>query len=645
MIVYGDPSWVQELSGAAAHLRERLCKARSALKLGDVREALIFAGQLEQATADMEGACPGAVAPEAVEAAVAVTDLLADALCRWSAPGRDSRIAAKADLQRAVAALDAAAFPAERARFKVPEGFAFYALFPEQYMASAALFARASPPTGRVLVVGIRSIGTTLSAVVAATLRSLGWDVRRTTVRPTGSPVAREAVLAASLLEGISHALVVDEGPGLSGSSMHAVAVALRRAGVRDSEVSFLPGHGQGPGPSALPEVLETWRRIPSHVVPLEELRWNGRTLFESLALVSSRLGAVAPLKVDDLSGGQWRRFAYESEQHWPAACWPFERPKYLCSSGDRDNGGRFLWTFSGLVPSPRWPTERPSESSPGPAHSASPLALATTLGFTATRWVQSPPLTRNDATADLARFIGKHIAQVAMTPLSSAEAAESFDRLRTMLVQNTREALGDSGARFAEQAAEAARRFAPSALLPSAGDRKLAPYHWRHNISGALVKVGIPSFHDHTVVGAQPFTWDLAGALVEWRFSPQHSRALFAGAQSEGLPPPAPPLLRFHTLAYVAFRLGQCSLTADLTADAAERARLHAAVSDYTEQLRSDLADSAPLIPSGSPPWSSRTEPTARTRRSPPPTPTTERSRSAGTDPAARPGGTPPPP
>src|SRR5205814_10346315 len=84
-------------------------------------------------------------------------------------------------------------------QIKVPEGFAFYALFPEQYCASFTKWAdehRGNSPK-RALVVGIRSIGTTLSALGRAALRVLGWEVSRLTVRPSGHPFERRVELEA----------------------------------------------------------------------------------------------------------------------------------------------------------------------------------------------------------------------------------------------------------------------------------------------------------------------------------------------------------------------------------------------------------------------------------------------------------------
>jgi len=53
-------------------------------------------------------------------------------------------------------------------RVKVPEGFAFYTLYPEQYCAAASRWCDEHATSARrVLVVGVRSIGTSLSALVA----------------------------------------------------------------------------------------------------------------------------------------------------------------------------------------------------------------------------------------------------------------------------------------------------------------------------------------------------------------------------------------------------------------------------------------------------------------------------------------------
>src|SRR5947209_6517472 len=69
-----------------------------------------------------------------------------------------------------------------------PEGFAYYALHPGDM---AALAAEAPSRSQHVLVIGVRTIGVTLSAVVAAELQKRGKHARRITVRPDAHPYNR----------------------------------------------------------------------------------------------------------------------------------------------------------------------------------------------------------------------------------------------------------------------------------------------------------------------------------------------------------------------------------------------------------------------------------------------------------------------
>jgi hypothetical protein len=80
----------------------------------------------------------------------------------------------------------------EQLSISTPEGFAYYALHPLAYadvLRQSSIFTNIS--TNNLIVVGIRSIGTTLSAVVAAAARLCGLQAQRITVRPQGHPYNR----------------------------------------------------------------------------------------------------------------------------------------------------------------------------------------------------------------------------------------------------------------------------------------------------------------------------------------------------------------------------------------------------------------------------------------------------------------------
>src|SRR5262249_5821936 len=128
-----------------------------------------------------------------------------------------------------------------------------------------------------VAVIGIRSVGSTLSAVVAAALWARGSTATRITVRPQGEPYARTIIFLREQVSWIQNALaadrdfvVVDEGPGFSGSTFLSVARALEAAGVPQSRITLLCSR---PFPARCPRpewacyrtyCVEYGRRIPA---------------------------------------------------------------------------------------------------------------------------------------------------------------------------------------------------------------------------------------------------------------------------------------------------------------------------------------------------------------------------------------------
>src|SRR5207245_9547085 len=69
-----------------------------------------------------------------------------------------------------------------------PDGFTYYALHPLDF---ANVLTRIPGDRREYAIIGIRSIGTTLSAVVLAALNAAGSPATRITVRPSGHPYSR----------------------------------------------------------------------------------------------------------------------------------------------------------------------------------------------------------------------------------------------------------------------------------------------------------------------------------------------------------------------------------------------------------------------------------------------------------------------
>ena len=219
----------------------------------------------------------------------------------------------------------------EQLSISTPEGFAYYALHPLAY---ADVIQQISA-CDRLLVVGIRSIGTTLSAVAAACCTGArnSWlrgsrCVRRDilTIAPPNLLPSRWLRSAKRCPCGASFA-VVDEGPGLSGSSFLAVAEALERAGAPTEKIILISSHAPNVDALCAENAACRWQRFRCIPVARRSASASG----------SSRVYRRRPVAEPSVA---------RSESEWPAAWTSFERLKYL-SSGGHDE--RRLFKFAGL--------------------------------------------------------------------------------------------------------------------------------------------------------------------------------------------------------------------------------------------------------------------------------------------------------
>ena len=152
-------------------------------------------------------------------------------------------------------------------------------------------------------------------------------------MRPQGHPYNRTAEFTAEQMDAVTRAVscgasfaVVDEGPGLSGSSFLAVAEALERAGAPREKIILVSSHAPNLNALCADNAARRWQRF--HCIPVAG---------------EARRPAEA---VDFIGGGQWRSRVFANESEWPAAWTSFERLKYLSSSGE---GERRIFKFAGL--------------------------------------------------------------------------------------------------------------------------------------------------------------------------------------------------------------------------------------------------------------------------------------------------------
>lgn len=408
------------------------------------------------------------------------------------------------------------------------EGLRYYALWPGAYAASARAWLAASGGRQPVWVLGLRSMGSILAAVVAATLEAAGCEVQCTTLRPVGPAFERRLEpgerLQAAWRGFRGTFLIVDEGPGLSGSSFAGAVGALEACGIGEDRVALLPGWSPGAEHAGRLKNTEAARR------------WMGWRQFPA-PLLAPPEGAVR-----ELSGGLWRGVLRPRD----TAAWPeHERRKFLLAGPGR---GRAIAKFAGFGPYGRVTLERArrmAEAGFGPplvedaeAHIAS--------GWLVYKLVEAGAIPERPA-ADWYEFAGRYLAWVASEFRLEDDVPPSGE-LQKMVAIN-RERLGQG----------------PLGLpLPSgprvALDARMQPIEWGAAERGYVKFDGTDHHDDAFFPGPADIAWDLATVEAEFgRGAGAAVRRVYcrqSGETAAGLAP----RLAWHRHAYAVFRKARLS-------------------------------------------------------------------------------------
>ncbi|MGK6308325.1 hypothetical protein [Variovorax sp. DT-64] len=572
MLIYGDT--VRHEDAAAVLARLRRCLRELALRPPGLARharlvgALIEAGEFAQGLADAQhGAADAAMS-------------LARALARCCALSWDSDFEDGGCVPAATLAACADHLPHEPIELKRPEGYAYYALYPESYLETARALDASSWQ-----VFGIRSIGTSLSAMVAA---GLGAGCPRT-LRPSGHPFARQLAAGASASHMHAAAFaVVDEGPGLSGSSMAAVGRWLLDAGVAPGRLHFFVGHANGPGAMASPDVLAVWRCAQVHAASFEQTILRPKRPAHGLENWIAPL--VGPLRapLQDISGGRWRGLQRRPAAEAPPVHPAWERRKFLADTAD----GRWLVRFIGLGREGERKYVR-AKALAAAGFVNQPAGLC--HGFMVERWrddlLPMPAQPAGDLRARLIDRLGDYLGFRARAFPACESAGASVRSLWEMGRFNTQAVLG-AGLAAAWDAWEPALDQLSRALRRIETDNRLHAWEWL--TAGTLIlKTDAVDHHAaHDLVGCQDLAWDIAGAAVEFELSTDEVARLIARCGRV----PNPALLCFSRLCYLAFELGRCHEA--MAACAAADPPMQAAAARYEEGLRAALAASSPATP-----------------------------------------------
>jgi hypothetical protein len=425
------------------------------------------------------------------------------------------------------------------------EGFAYYALHPHDY---ATMVERAATENGSVLVVGIRSIGTTLSAIVHAALRQRATTSERMTVRPTGHPYDRVTDFSPEQLQNIrewnaraADVLVVDEGPGRSGSSFLSVAEALTRAGVPECRITLL-GSRQADG-----------SQLCAHNA---HVRWNRFRFIWPVPLVYTRFSDHTYL-----ASGRWREVLLQDQSPWPA-CWPqMERLKFL--SPNR----RWLFKFEGFG---HLGAEILARAQVLAEKGFGCAAKSVGDGMMCYPIIRGHSLRADNVSTELLEHLARYCAFRA-AELRTVNPPSS--QLGAMLGFN---ALHEFGMEIDGEMDE----FSTGA--PILTDGRMQPHEWIRGTDGQIVKVD-PYTHgdDHFFPGPTDIAWDLAGAIVEWSLD-DHAAEFFLSEfrRISGLD--RSKAIGLYSLAYTVFRVAYWKMALSTVASSPEEQRVLGAYEYY---------------------------------------------------------------
>lgn len=573
MIVFRKTEHENDTRSFADDLLRLAGEVRSSQRHGLAQELLIEFGRFESGVAD--SLFPERDGVNEISAALRRASIEAGHVFRASWEGRPEEMQFwAARLLSSLKSIRQMPLP-QRIMTRIPEGYAHYGLFPEVYLASARQFFDERKPSD-VVCVGLRSIGASLCSVVAAELESLGSTVLSFTLRPRGHPFKRKAVFDAGL-EGIVAGLkecifaVVDEGPGLSGSSFSCVAEKLSRLGVPDGNIALFPSWDPDGADFISKEARQRWGAHAKHV-----------SYFEEVWLASGRLqkeaGLEAPLR--DISAGMWRRLFW-SEHDFPAAHPRHERRKYL--SGEPSMGESYMLKFAGLG--------RYGAAKMGRAAMLSEAGLAEpverfTNGFIVTKFAYGRPVAERDLNQLLLDEMARYASVLRVNFRSPARMG--FEEFLAMTLRNITLGLGKDWGERSRALERMERVYGCSE--PVHTDGRMFPFEWILTKKGYRKTDCLDHHLDQFFPSSQDIAWDLAMATVEFEMNPMEqsyfiSRYSVLSGDSVGHE-----RLKLYTIAYLAFRLGYASFASEELAKGPEGQRFSSLVHRYSTRLKREL-------------------------------------------------------
>jgi hypothetical protein len=438
---------------------------------------------------------------------------------------------ARVALQR----LTAAPLPSELETTR-PEGFAYWGLYPEQYVDAARRFLQADPPKSAV-VIGVRSIGTSLSSVVESYLAANGVSTTSISVRPSGHPFARRMQFNSGDLERLRRGaferfLIVDEGPGLSGTTMTSIARSLTDLDIPPERVALFPSYESDGTAFVSEEARLIWSRHPRYVGRFDPIQLLPRTVDLSAGRWRTELTGLNSEGIPVVPHHERRKYLERSQQGFPLRIY---RYCGLGPLGDLVHARARVLQESGFVP---------------------PVGSVQN-GLMEVHYVPGQPLLTPRATPELLNAIAAYVAFRANALGSTAPPASP--RLVPMLRTNVSEGLGEEYAGDVDVLAQMAGEGVERTCCV---DGRMQPHEWISTVDGYAKVDAFDHGDDHFFPGPCDIAWDLVGAAVEFELTESELAILLDGYVRRTGDASLEHRLPFYSAAYLAFRMGYCELT-----------------------------------------------------------------------------------
>ncbi len=574
MLIYR--SLVKEVNTKAmlSELRCLLLDAAGAPTRERIRDLLIRSGEMEAGVAD--ALCPDMDASFPLLDALRHIGLLAGkALYRIRRAQHAEARRVLGQFKREMLGLSAYSLP-EKIKVSVPEGYSFYGLYPEMYLESAKKFHEAIHPE-KVVCIGIRSIGTSLSSAVCGALENLGCSTFSITVRPRGHPFDRRVFLSHELERRLrDHAnlplLVVDEGPGLSGSSFCSVARKAAELGFEEGKIFLFPSW-EPDGSEFVSETSRSlWPRYTKFSTSFSQIRYE----------LSAFSGCAGGPEFTDVSAGKWRGVLVENGPDLPAVQPHHERLKFVAKREIDGKKKAVLMKFAGLGSHGNHVCRRAQVLAEAGFH---PQLIETGDGFLTMEVLTGTRLRKGETEKTFLDHAARYFSFIETS--FPSEGPPARDELLEMIRTNIIEGLGPEWERYSEKVVASSKRMRE--IRPVYLDNRAAPHEWVL-CTGRIFKTdSADHFDDHFFPGPQDIAWDLSAFRIEFGLGPD-TWGYFVERFEEESGTRIWGKEVFYGIAYLAFRLGYCSLSAASLGDSEDGLRFLKLRENYASLLKSEL-------------------------------------------------------